>query len=702
MIFVLGIAGYFPATRSCQQSIKSICSRPSITSSQHLHVQRLSPKYSAPLRGTLLSPGRYCRRKSGEIRDCCLNNELSNLNISKRSFTSLTTKNSQLSTRTSPLPIWHGFSNQRLRRARNLVAFLTALILLYYIYSPFRHVAIAIVRCARLMQAVLINVWDYKRVFAREKSIGEPGRELTEDELDVKRKARKECHKRSAERMLIALRKNSGIYVKLGQHVAAVQVLPKEWTETMRPLQDQCHPTPVEKTDAMLRDDLGLGINDLFADFAPFPIGVASLAQVHQAVDKKTGRAVAVKIQHADLQEFAAVDMATVNFAIHFVRYVFPDFEFSWLGEEMNEMLPLEMDFRHEATNSKRCMDEFMHLKGKTSLYLPEVLWAEKRCMVMEFIEGARVDDLAYLQKHHIDRNQVSQELSRIFSQMVYLNGHFHADPHHGNILIRPKAPSSHSPYNFDVCLLDHGQYFDIPDDLRVNYAHFWLSLIKPSSRKTVQERRHYAKLVGNIDDDMYPILESAITGQINMANDSNTNDFTNDLRPTSLLDSRTFDKDQIKKLRIAMLERDGLIISIFELLRVVPRRMLMILKLSDLQRSLDQSLATTHGQSRVFVIVARYCAKAVWHADLSAFRQAFSTQGFSLSIVKQLIISFFNYTYWNIGLGVVELGLDVRARSVKMALWMKGLSQGSFQTAEDKMAGLLTEERLMGGTKAI
>jgi hypothetical protein len=36
-----------------------------------------------------------------------------------------------------------------------------------------------------------------------------------------------------------------------------------------------------------------------------------------------------------------------------------------------------------------------------------------------------------------------------------------------------------------------------------------------------------------------------------------------------------------------------------------------MILKLSDLQRSLDQSLETTHGQSRIFVIVARYCAKA-------------------------------------------------------------------------------------------
>lgn len=127
--------------------------------------------------------------------------------------------------------------------------------------------------------------------------------------------------------------------------------------------------------------------------------------------------------------------------------------------------------------------------------------------MVMEFIDGGRVDDLMYLKKHKIDRNQVSQELARIFSQMVYINGYFHADPHHGNLLIRPKASGSTSPFNFDVCLLDHGQYFDVPDDLRVNYAHFWLSLIKSTSKKTIAERRHYARLVGNIDDDMVGLM---------------------------------------------------------------------------------------------------------------------------------------------------------------------------------------------------
>ncbi len=52
-------------------------------------------------------------------------------------------------------------------------------------------------------------------------------------------------------------------------------------------------------------------------------------------------------------------------------------------------------------------------------------------------------------------------------------------------------------------------------DDLRINYSKFWLSLIAPPSTKTGQERRKYAKLVGNIDDELYPVFEAAITGEL-------------------------------------------------------------------------------------------------------------------------------------------------------------------------------------------
>ncbi|TXT16077.1 hypothetical protein VHUM_00580 [Vanrija humicola] len=494
-------------------------------------------------------------------------------------------------------------TGRAVRRLGYLAVGLTVGYLLYEFNTTFRYSVIALIRYSRLMKAVVLDVWDYKTTFAREDRAQAAG-EVSDEERARLREERKACHRRSAQRIYEALRKNSGIYVKLGQHLGAVHVLPKEWTQAMIPLQDQCFPTPVEDVDEMLRKDLGMGIDELFIDFEPNPIGVASLAQVHRAVDRRSGRPVAVKVQHPALEEFAAVDLAAVNVAIRFVKHVFPDFEFDWLADEMNEMQPLEMNFRHEASNSLRCRHDFQHLNGKTSMYLPEVLWAEQRCLVMEYIDGSRVDDLAYLKQHKIDRNQVSQELARIFSQMVYINGFFHADPHHGNLLIRPKAKNSSSPFNFDLCLLDHGQYVAIPSDLRVNYARFWLSLMTPASEKTVSERKKYAKLVGNIEEDMYPYLESAITGRISMDSDEE------DARSSLLDEQESISKHQ-KQLQKAIMDREGVVADIFELLRTVPRRLLMILKLSDLQRSLDNSLATTHGPNRLYLILGQYCAQA-------------------------------------------------------------------------------------------
>lgn len=91
----------------------------------------------------------------------------------------------------------------------------------------------------------------------------------------------------------------------------------------------------------------------------------------------------------------------------------------------MRENLPKELDFINEARNARKAAKNFENIN--TSLYIPEVISATKRVLIMEFIDGARVDDLGYLAAHNIDRNKVSLELSRIFSQMVYIDGWFHA-----------------------------------------------------------------------------------------------------------------------------------------------------------------------------------------------------------------------------------------------------------------------------------
>ena len=42
---------------------------------------------------------------------------------------------------------------------------------------------------------------------------------------------------RCAERILAVLQINGGIYIKLGQHMSSIQLIPEEWSSTMRPLQ---------------------------------------------------------------------------------------------------------------------------------------------------------------------------------------------------------------------------------------------------------------------------------------------------------------------------------------------------------------------------------------------------------------------------------------------------------------------------------
>jgi len=82
--------------------------------------------------------------------------------------------------------------------------------------------------------------------------------------------------------------------------------------------------------------------------------------------------------------------MKTTTIALNWVKRVFPEFEFTWLGEEMRENLPKELDFIHEARNTERVRRNFANVQ-RTSLHIPEVVHATKRTLIMEHIEGARV-----------------------------------------------------------------------------------------------------------------------------------------------------------------------------------------------------------------------------------------------------------------------------------------------------------------------
>ncbi|SHO78262.1 Similar to S.cerevisiae protein MCP2 (Mitochondrial protein of unknown function involved in lipid homeostasis) [Malassezia sympodialis ATCC 42132] len=544
-------------------------------------------------------------------------------------------------------------------------------------------------RSTTIIKAVALCVWDYRRTLNAKYA-------SKDDEEESLRK----CHLRSAQRLLVALQTNGGLYIKLGQHMSSVILLPPEWTTTLRPLQDQNEPTPLPELEALFHEETGKTFDEAFSWMDEKPLGVASLAQVHKARDRETGQMLAVKMLHPNVERFSQVDMRMVTILVHWVKRVFPDFAFDWLADEMNKNMPLELDFRHEAGNSSRAQRDFEQYKN-TCVAFPKVPWVYRRVMAMEFVEGSRPDNLTYLAEHKIDRNRVSQELSRIFAQMLYMHGFFHADPHGGNVLIRPRQPGSRSSENFEIVLLDHGLYFAIDEELRSNYARFWLALLSRTTPHVTRERRKYAKLVGNIGDDLYPVLESAITGRSGLegSDENNPRGIQGRERMSSLLDldsSVTMSKEEQEHIRKTVMEKEGILLNVMELLRRVPRPLLMVLKINDLTRSLDANLHTTHGPARPFIITARYCALAARKNDKEKLTARRKAEGFSLVLFGDILWSWWNYVYFYDGLMFLEGLSNVRARIGKFALYVSTILRHGFDTQAAHMAvsGIADQEK--------
>lgn len=455
-----------------------------------------------------------------------------------------------------------------------------------------RHTYIAGERCGRVVVTLYLNIRDYLHILKQEDS------PTFQADLSA-------VHKRCAHRTLKTMEKNGSIFIKLGQHLTSLNyLLPSEWCETFIPLQDKCPVSSFKSIEEMVKTDTGKSLEDYFSEFAAEPIGAASLAQVHLARVRETGEKVAVKVQHPGLDEWASLDMWLTRFSFKTLKYWFPEYDLTWLSEEMEVSLPKELDFREEAYNARRTKAYFANIPSHP-LVIPEVLWAERRVLVMEYITGHRPDDLDFLDSHGISRDEVSAALARVFNEMIFGTGApLHCDPHGGNMAIRLKDPSKRYAKNFEIVLYDHGLYRDIPLKIRRQYAHMWLAVLATD----IPSMRHYAHEIAGIGDDEFPIFASAITGRdfgvvtSNVVTDRNSPDEQRSL-------SESLGQDLIEKL-VGLLAR-------------VPRVILLILKTNDLTRSLDENLHTSQGPMRNFMILARYAARCIWEERVEEVTKA-------------------------------------------------------------------------------
>ena len=68
-----------------------------------------------------------------------------------------------------------------------------------------------------------------------------------------------------------------------------------------------------------------------------------------------------------------------------------------------------------------------------------------QRVITMEWVEGCRVADQMALHQLSIRPKDLAVLLVYAFAEMTYVHGYVHADPHPGNVLVRP-APQQGMP----------------------------------------------------------------------------------------------------------------------------------------------------------------------------------------------------------------------------------------------------------------
>ncbi|ORZ07137.1 ABC1 family-domain-containing protein [Absidia repens] len=285
-------------------------------------------------------------------------------------------------------------------------------------------------------------------------------------------------HERVANRIFDVFERNGGLYIKMGQVIAAQSaVLPAAYQRRARTLLDAAPAVPLASIERVFLEEYGALPNDVFAWFDPHPIASASIAQVHRARLKDTGEWVAVKIQKPAVQRQLGWDLYALRALLHMYEYLF-ELPLTFAADYIEMHIRKEVDFENEARNGQRAWDHLSQVSDlKDKVYIPKIYpeISTRRVLVCEWIDQAvQLTDREKITDMGLDYKEAMKISIEAFASQIFLSGFVHGDPHAGNVLVtrHPKRPNK-----VRVVLVDHGLYVEESERFRQQYCKLWQSL---------------------------------------------------------------------------------------------------------------------------------------------------------------------------------------------------------------------------------
>ena len=239
-------------------------------------------------------------------------------------------------------------------------------------------------------------------------------------------------------------------YVKLGQVLSTrPDLIPEPYIAQLQRLQDDVGPVPFADIEQIIQEQLGGRISKLFSTFDHEPLATASLGQVHAAT-LRDARAVVVKVQRPDIRASLADD---IEFFRELAKFLSAHsragarVDMVGIVQQLERALAEELDYRVEARNMalfRRSLAEFPRL------LVPKVVeaYTAERVLTTERIRGVKVSEIPPLTRLDHDLSLLADELGKAYLKQIAIDGHFHADPHPGNVFLvlpgqeNPRTPS--------------------------------------------------------------------------------------------------------------------------------------------------------------------------------------------------------------------------------------------------------------------
>lgn len=295
-----------------------------------------------------------------------------------------------------------------------------------------------------------------------------------------------------------------GVLIKLGQFLSIrVDVLPPEVTGELAGLQDEIPPESFEAIAAQLEADFGRPLANIFAWFDPHPLGAASLAQAHRA-RLASGEAVVVKVLRPGIYRLVETDLTAIALAIRWLKFykrISARVDLDWLAQEFSTITRRELDLKAEADNAARFARDFA---DDPHVYIPKVYpeCSAACALTLENVGYIKIADLPGLEAAGISRAEVAKKFYNIYMEQIFVTNFVHADPHPGNVFIRPLRhpdeaesteflpddPVPHRPNRpFQVVFVDFGMVAVIPERLRAALREYAIGVGTRDAHRMVQ-----------------------------------------------------------------------------------------------------------------------------------------------------------------------------------------------------------------------